>query len=269
MAQQREREREIQMLRERELAASLASQERDIVMPPMGPPPPRPLQARRGALALPAIQQQPVMRPALPAPTGHGRGRVRSAEGGCNVEGCPGAKRARSAGHGHGYSHVLASLLRGEPSTSVREQTGLYGGPEPGTSRETQAPMACSGTHTMIQGVGALITPASASSSQSSARGTAGSGQRPAKRMTLSERLTAATLVALQGVPREPTPPPLQLSPMMPAPSEEEGLAAPSEEALVETPDDGEGESEVEDFPVPTSGKLTKVMLIIMSPFIS
>ena len=121
----------------------------------------------------------------------------------------------------------------------------------------------------MVQGVGALITPASGTNQHSPIQGTTGAGQRPAKKMTLSERLTAATLVALQGVPREPTPPPPQLSPMMPTPSEEEGLAVSSEEALVETPDDGEGESEAEDFPVPTSGKSTLVVLIIMSPFIN
>ncbi len=235
----------------------------------MGPPPPRPLQARRGALALPSTQQHLAMRPALPAPTGHGRGRTRSAEGGCNVEGCPGAKRARVAGHVHGYSHVLASLLRGEPSTSGSEQMGVYGGPEPGTSGESPVPMPCSGTHTVAQGAGAHSMPNPAPSLQSLARCAAGAGQRPAKRMTLSQRLSAATLVALHGAPREPTPPPPQLSPAMPAPSEEEGLTAPAEEVLVETPDDGEGESEAEDFPVPTSGKLTLIMLIIMSPFIS
>ncbi len=255
-----QREREISAIlaqqRERESVTALAHQQRDIATASMGPLPSRPMQARRSAPALPSTQQHPVLRPTLPVPTSHSRGRARSANSGCNVEGCPGAKRARVAGHGYGYSHVLASLLCGEPSTSSREQVGVYGRPEPGTSGEGLTPILCSGTHTVVQGVGAHIISNPTPTLQSLARCAAGAGQRPPKKPTLSQRLSAATLVALHGVPREPTPPPPQLSPALPVPSEEEGLPTPTEEVLVETTDNGEGEAETEDFSVPTSGEL-------------
>ncbi len=127
------RQRDLRLQQEREAAAALAH------------PPPRPLQARHSALPLVPAQQHPVLRPMLPMPTSYGCGRSRSVDGSCNVKGCPGAKRARASGTR--YSHVLAHILRSEPSTSSREHTGIYGGPEPGTSGEALAPILCSGTH--------------------------------------------------------------------------------------------------------------------------
>ncbi len=93
-----QREREIfatlAQQRERELAATLAHQQQREIAAALGPPPHHRIQARRSALALAPAQQRPVLRPSLPVPTGHGRGRSRSADSGCNVEGCPRAKRA-------------------------------------------------------------------------------------------------------------------------------------------------------------------------------
>ncbi len=184
-------------------------------------------------------------------PTSYGRSRSRSADGGCNVEGCPGAKRARASGTG--YSHVLAHILRGEPSTDSREHTGIYGGPEPGTSGEALAPILCSGTHTVVHGAGAHVIPNPAPTLQSLTQCAVLAGQhavRAARQPSSSQGVAAAAMVALQGSTREPTPPPLQLSPALPA---------PSVEVLVDTADNGEGEAE--EFPLSsttaTSGKLT------------